>query len=176
LINDIRLVEQDCTSVTVAFRDSAIADFFDEQVDAGQRPETFGRCWVHTHPGNCPFPSRTDEETFARVFGRADWAVMFIIARSGDTYARLRFNTGPGGEIELSTTIDYQAEFLASEREAWEQEFLKSVHDTTTVSSHLMDADLFGYRDPWGEDWYDDWLQYTEGDSDSLPLKVVNHE
>ena len=101
---------------------------------------------------------------------------MFIIARSGDTYARLRFNTGPGGDIELSTTIDYRAEFLGSDREAWEQQFLKSVHDTTTVGSHMMDSDLFGYRSPWSEDWYDDWLQYTEEDSEAPLLKVVNHE
>jgi hypothetical protein len=101
---------------------------------------------------------------------------MFIVARSGDTYARLRFNTGPGGEIELSTTIDYEAEFLASDRGAWEQEFSKSVHDTSTVSSNLIESDSFGYRDPWDEGWDDDWLQYTEDDSEAPLLKVVDHE
>ena len=25
---------------------------FDEQVDAGLKPEQFGRIWLHTHPGN----------------------------------------------------------------------------------------------------------------------------
>jgi hypothetical protein len=43
LIEDIRIVEQDCTPITVAFRDEAVADFFDEQVDAGRQPESFGR-------------------------------------------------------------------------------------------------------------------------------------
>ena len=60
--------------------------------------EQFGRIWVHTHPGNCPQPSSVDEETFARVFGRTDWAVMFILARGGQSYARLRFHVGPGGD------------------------------------------------------------------------------
>src|SRR5947209_14095353 len=43
--------------------------------------EQFARLFMHTHPGNSPQPSATDEETFARVFGRCDWAVMFILAR-----------------------------------------------------------------------------------------------
>ena len=176
LIEDIRLVEQDCTAVTVSFRDHAVADFFDEQVDAGRTPESFGRCWLHTHPGDCPLPSATDEETSDRVFGRADWAVMFIIARSGDTYARLRFNTGPGGEIELATTIDYRADFPASDRTAWEQEFTKAVHDTTIVSSTVDVSAPLGYRDPFDEEWYDEWFQYADDDSDRPSVKVVEHE
>jgi hypothetical protein len=175
LIEDIRLVEQDCTPVTVAFRDEAVADFFDEQVDAGRQPESFGRCWIHTHPGNCPLPSQTDEETFQRVFGRSDWAVMFIIARNGHTYTRLRFNTGPGGEIELSTTIDYDADFPASDRGSWGQEFSKSVHDESIDTTQRFDSDPFGYRDPGDEDRYDDWLEYTQDDSDAPHLKVVDH-
>ena len=74
-------MRQVCTGVSVAFDDQAVADFFDRQVDLGRRPEQFGRIWVHTHPGNSPEPSMTDEDTFARVFGRTDWAVMFILAR-----------------------------------------------------------------------------------------------
>jgi hypothetical protein len=176
LITDIRLVQQDCTPVTVTFRDEAVADFFDEQVDAGRQPESFGRCWLHTHPGDCPLPSATDEETFERVFGRADWAVMFIIARSGDTYARLRFNSGPGGDIELDVTIDYQVDFPGSDRPAWSQEFAQSVHDATIDHDRQRLADPFGYQDPWEEAWYHDWLQYTEDDSEHPNLKVVNDE
>ena len=176
LIEDIRLVEQDCTAVTVAFRDESVADFFDEQVDAGRQPESFGRCWVHTHPGDCPMPSAKDEETFERVFGRSDWAVMFILARSGDTYARLRFNTGPGGELELATVIDYEVEFHASDRGAWEEEYMKSVHNASIVSSRMIDSESFGYRDPSDEEWYDDWLQYTEDNSEAPHLKVADYE
>src|SRR5687767_11059226 len=72
LVEDVRLVEQLCTPVTVKFTDEAVADYFDAQVDAGHRPEQFGRIWVHTHPGDSPFPSVTDEETFARCFGSTD--------------------------------------------------------------------------------------------------------
>ena len=35
LIEDIQMVRQRCTSVTVQFEDAAVADFFDEQVDRG---------------------------------------------------------------------------------------------------------------------------------------------
>ncbi len=176
LIEDIQLVDQDCTSFTVAFRDEAVADFFDEQVDAGRQPDSFGRCWIHTHPGNCPRPSAKDEETFERVFGRADWAVMFILARSGDTYGRLRFNAGPGGEIELTTKIDYESEFVASNRTAWKKEYVKSVHDRSPHSSSMIDPDYFSDQDPSDEQWYDDWLQYTEGDCNSPYAKVVEDE
>jgi hypothetical protein len=99
---------------------------------------------------------------------------MFIIARNGDVYARLRFNTGPGGEIELSTTIDYDTDFPASDRGSWEQEFFKSVHDGSIVTAKPFDSDLFGYRNPCDEDWYDHWIEYTKDDSDSPHLKVVN--
>ena len=75
-VEDIQLVKQVCSWAHVAFDDESVADFFDRQVDAARRPEQFARIWVHTQPGDCPRPSMTDEETFRRVFGRADWAVM----------------------------------------------------------------------------------------------------
>src|SRR5262249_38969845 len=79
LVEDIQLVRQLCTPVTVQFDDQAVADYFDGQVDAGRTPEEFGRIWVHSHPGDSPFPSSTDEDTFERCFGSTDWAVMFIV-------------------------------------------------------------------------------------------------
>lgn len=120
---DVCLVSQSCTEVTVQFDDQGVAEFFDERVDRGFRPEQFARIWVHTHPGDSPHPSLTDEETFARCFGRADWAVMFILARGGDTYARLRFNVGPGGSLLIPVDIDFESPFPASDHTAWGQEF-----------------------------------------------------
>ncbi len=104
LVIDVCLIQQLATPVTVTFDDTAVADFFDAQVDRGFAPQQFARIWIHTHPGISPQPSRTDEETFARVFAECDWSVMFILTRSGDHYARLRFNTGPGA------TFDFQSE------------------------------------------------------------------
>ena len=75
LVEDVRLVKQTCSWAHVAFDDESVADFFDEQVDDGRTPEQFARIWVHSHPGDCPLPSLTDEETFERVFGGASWAI-----------------------------------------------------------------------------------------------------
>jgi hypothetical protein len=53
--------------------------------------------------------SGTDEATFHRVFGGCDWAVMAILGRTGNTYARLRFNAGPGGSLILPVGVDWAA-------------------------------------------------------------------
>ena len=120
-------MRQVCTGASVAFDDQAVADFFDQQVDLGRRPEQFGRLWVHTHPGNFAEPSMTDEDTFARVFGRTDWAVMFILARQGQSYARLRFHVGPGGDVDLPVCVDYSRPFAASDHAAWKEEYAACV-------------------------------------------------
>ena len=131
LIEDIRLVDQKCTAVTVEFDDAAVADFFDEQVDTGRKPEQFGRIWIHTHPGDCPHPSPTDEATFERCFGKVDWAVMFILAKGGETYARLRFNVGPQTSQEMSVEVDYARRFDASNESDWQREFAANVRKVT---------------------------------------------
>ena len=48
---------------SVSFDDEAVADLFDTQVDAGRKPEQFARVWLHSHPGDSPRPSNTDEES-----------------------------------------------------------------------------------------------------------------
>ena len=77
--------------------------------------------------GDIPAPSATDEETFARVFGGCDWAVMFILAQGGRSYARLRFGVGPGGALEIPVEVDFTAEFSASDHEAWAAEYAACV-------------------------------------------------
>jgi proteasome lid subunit RPN8/RPN11 len=122
-VEDIRLVQQTCTSISVAFDDSAVAEFFDDQIDAGRRPEQFGRIWIHTHPGDSAHPSHVDEDTFGRVFGPCDWAVMFIIARGGETYCRVRFRAGPGGAFEIPVRVDFETNFAGSDFDAWAGEY-----------------------------------------------------
>ncbi|HEV7280409.1 MAG TPA: hypothetical protein VGN57_09380 [Pirellulaceae bacterium] len=127
LVEDVRLVRQVCSAVTVRFLDEAVADYFDDCVDQGLSPDRFARLWLHTHPGSSPLPSGTDEETFARVFGKTDWSAMFIVARRGATYARLRFSAGPGSEVELPTSVDYGREFGGTDGTAWEAEYAACV-------------------------------------------------
>jgi proteasome lid subunit RPN8/RPN11 len=122
-VQEFITVKQKATVASVSFDDPAVADFFEDQVDQGRRPEQFARIWAHTHPGDSPEPSGTDEETFSRVFGRSDWAVMFILAQDDSAYAQLRFNIGPGGQMEIPVQVDFGRPFLASDQQAWEAEY-----------------------------------------------------
>ncbi|QDU52241.1 MPN domain-containing protein [Gimesia panareensis] len=146
-------MKQTCSLAHVAFDDEAVANFFDDQVDAGLRPEQFGRIWIHTHPGECPEPSPTDEATFDRVFGRSDWAVMFILARQGRSYARLRMNYGPALECEIPVRRDYSEPFPGCEPECWEEEYLTNVHPEQLKPGRPLSA-LDGFD--WDADWFFD--------------------
>jgi len=135
-VEDFITVKQKVTVATVSFDDLAVADFFEAQVDAGRKPEQFARHWLHTHPGDSPQPSCTDEETFARVFGACQWAVLFVLARGGKSYARLRFNVGPGGSVIIPVEVDYRPPFGASDADAWEAEY----------KANILPAPLWGAR------------------------------
>jgi len=124
---DFITVKQNVSAVSVKFDDEAIADLFDEQVDLGRKPEQFARAWLHTHPGDFAEPSMTDEETFQRVFGACQWAVMFILAQDNKTYAKLSFNVGPGGQMLIPVAVDYSFDFGPSNKEAWDAEYAANI-------------------------------------------------
>jgi len=126
-VKEFVTVKQEVTCVSVTFHDEAVGEFFDRQVDLGRKPEQFARVWLHTHPGDSPEPSLTDEETFERVFGSCQWAVMFILAQDNSTYARLSFNVGPGGQVLVPTGVDYAQEFGPSDHEGWDAEHAANV-------------------------------------------------
>lgn len=144
LVEDFQLVRQTCTAVTVEFDDEAVADFFEEQVDQGRRPEEFARIWIHTHPGSSALPSGTDEETFDRCFGTPDWSVMFILAEEGAAYARLRFNVGPQTTKRLGIAVDYSIEFPGADHDEWLSEYENSVlvHDPFGARGRLITGDV----------------------------------
>ena len=137
LIEDFITVKQDVSAVSVSFDDEAVADYFDHQVDLGRTPQQFSRLWLHTHPGDSPEPSGMDEETFQRVFGHCEWAVMFILAQHGKTFARLRFNVGPGGDCVIPVELDCSRDFPASDHEAWEAEYAANIHAQSIVATHV---------------------------------------
>jgi hypothetical protein len=167
-VDDVQLVAQTCTWVHVEFDDQAVANFFDDQVDAGRRPESFGRLWLHTHPGNSPEPSGTDELTFTRVFGRSDWAVMFILARGGQTYARMRYNVGPGADFKLPVEVDFSRPFNATSFEAWKDEYLANVrlppkeppNKPANQDNLAPGASDNLFLDDWRREAWDDYLDF----------------
>jgi proteasome lid subunit RPN8/RPN11 len=166
-VEDLRLIRQRATAVSVAFADLAVAEFFDEQVDRDLRPEQFARIWIHTHPGHCPTPSSTDEATFQRVFGQTDWAVMFILSATGEGYARLSYHVGPQTAVEIPVAVDLSRPFAASDCQAWQKEYEEAVEiiDPFRADTNLgLAADDRAPRfDP-----LDDWL--TEGEGLCAPL------
>jgi hypothetical protein len=126
-VEDLLLIEQETGPASVVFDDLAVAEFFEQQIDAGRHPSEFSRVWIHTHPGSSPTPSFIDEETFARVFGRCDWAVMAILARGGASYARLNWNTPPGGAWRIPAEVDFSGPFAGSDELAWQAEYERCV-------------------------------------------------
>lgn len=145
LVEDVCLVGQSCTAVSVQFEDTAVADFFDEQVDGGLSPDRFARLWLHTHPGNSPLPSETDEETFERVFGRCDWAVMFILAHGGRTYTRLSHHRGPRVAVTIDTCVDFSQSFLGSDHSVWEQDYRQHVRAIDSFAADLPSVQEFDF-------------------------------
>lgn len=146
-IEDLQLVPQTASSASVKFDDSAVADFFDRQIDMGRLPAQFARIWIHTHPGQSAEPSAVDEETFSRVFGGCDWAVMAILARGGQAYARLQFEAGPGGDIRIPVTVDYSAPFAGSDHADWQSQYVSSVRDEMTSVLNWFDDCLTEQHD-----------------------------
>ena len=132
-VTDFVLVKQKVTAVSVSFEDESVANFFEDQVEASRQPEQFARIWLHTHPGSSCEPSMTDEQTFTRVFGSCDWAIMCIVAQDGTTYARLRFSAGPGGEVKIPVCVDYGYEFDAADFEVWQQQYKANVTEDDTL-------------------------------------------
>lgn len=125
LVEDFVTVNQENYSFFVKFDDEAVANFFEDQVEAGKHPSQFGRIWLHTHPGASPFPSGVDEDTFKKAFGNCDQAVMFIMAENGPVYARLRKGED---EFFLNVDIQFDAEYRKLDPEAWKKEFAENIH------------------------------------------------
>ena len=112
-------------------------------------------CGYTSHPGDSPEPSVIDEETFERVFGNCQWAVLFVVARDNKTYAKLRFNVGPGGQVLIPTEIDYSQKFSSSDHELWDTEYVanvKAIEWLTERSNTVPDSgghDLSDYALPY---------------------------
>jgi hypothetical protein len=107
------------------------------------------------HPGESAEPSGTDEQTFGRVFGGCDWAVMFILGRTGRTSARLSFSAGPGGSLALPVAVDWSVwpALAADEGRPWASrtaEWLEEFHGNIQPAG---DPVLFDSRFPAGDLW-----------------------
>lgn len=168
LVTDLAMVAQKATSVSVAFDDEAVADYFEQRLDAGLKVEQFFRVWLHTHPGCSAEPSGVDEETFIRVFGDCHWAVMGILAKGGQRYARMRFGVGPCGELRVPVRIDWSQPFSGADHDAWRAEYELCVKRRID-GLELTVFDPAGLEDP-------HWLDEFAIDDDALNLAQIAAE
>lgn len=136
LVTDFVLVPQECTGATVDIEGRDVNDHMNKMMDAGLAPWQCVNIWIHTHPGNCPNPSQTDEDNFKENFGASHWAVFFILAKDGEEYAQLRFNVGPGCNVQLPTAIDHTVEFGGTDYEAWDKEYQENVKIRKFIITH----------------------------------------
>ena len=52
---------------------------------------------------------------------------MFVVAQDNRTYAKLRFNVDPGGQVLVPTEIGYSEDFGPSDRDLWDSEYSANV-------------------------------------------------
>lgn len=129
-IYDFQIVKQKCTMASIEFDDQSVSDFNINAAESGLHPSQYMRIWIHTHPGNSASPSSTDEKTFREAFGDCQWAIMFILAKGGDTYCRMQANIGPikSLQIKLNHYVDYTSyNFHASDLDSWKREYEKFI-------------------------------------------------
>ena len=127
LVVDFAVPKQTCSYATVEFDDESVADIVMEHVGQSRHPENFSRIWIHTHPGDCPLPSGTDEDTFRDKFDNP-WAVMFILACGGKTFCRLKTTTGSlFATRDLPVYVDYKQDFPGSALDDWQDEYDEKV-------------------------------------------------
>lgn len=125
-IEDVILLTQVTTSASVEFEDDAIAEMCDRARAAGIAVNRFRKISIHTHPGNSPTPSSTDETAYKDYFIDHDWSILFILARGGDWYARYRVGRPVPVQMALDVRIDYQGDTRAVDdaaRADWDQEY-----------------------------------------------------
>jgi hypothetical protein len=82
---------------------------------------------------------------------------MFIVARGGECYARLRYNVGPGADIDLKVNIDYGQPFSGSEFALWHEEYLDNVQLPPVEPPKSGELETKAAEDDRYEQFLDDW-------------------
>jgi hypothetical protein len=105
------------------------------------------------------------------VFGNCEWAVMFILARGGATFARLRCNVGPGANVRLPVEVDFSRPFAASAHADWQQEYETNVNELVVEPAvnglSRLAAVSYGADDAWYEAW-DDYVQEFQSNRETI--------
>ena len=103
-IEEIRFLPRH--EVTEPFDDAEVLDFYSRAVERELPMDRYARVWIGSRPGRSARPASVDEVIFARLFGAVPWSVLCLVASSGATHARLRYNVGPAGAWKIPVVID----------------------------------------------------------------------
>lgn len=145
------MVKQEVSCASVEFDDQAVSDLFNDCFDEGIHPYQCGRVWMHTHPSGVTSPSGTDEQTFEKVFGSCDWAVMLIFPKgAAKPYCCLQFNGVVSHRVEIPVEIlPYEADTAEWEAEVaanvTEEVFIYSGTAKAASDAGVRDSDLAIY-------------------------------
>ena len=129
LVTDLFVPKQECSDTFVAMDANDLADsmfmvYCDPDGPHKLKPHQVGRIFIHTHPQGCNSPSLHDESIFAESFGSMPWAMMVILPKGGQLYARIRINIG--NDINLQLRIPDQlvlsGDFPAANKAEWQKE------------------------------------------------------
>jgi len=87
---------------------------------------------------------------------------LFVLAKRGKTFARPRFNVGPGGHVLTPARVDYSLPFGASDQKAWEAEYQANISAEAERAGLSQFAEI-GYGEAFGDySVPDDWLGELE--------------
>ena len=132
-VDDLYVPPQQGTVCTTETDEGALSDFALDMLERfpDGAADGVGRLWFHTHPAMSANPSGTDETTFAKDFG-SSWAVMAILSRTDDRYARLRVQSPTLVEKVVPIVVDWEgfppeALDLAARIQTWGAEYEKNV-------------------------------------------------
>ena len=88
---DFVLIPQVCGAASVDCEGEDIAEYIDKMSEAGYKQTECRSVCIHTHPKMSANPSQKDETMFSEVYPPLwPWAVMGIVSKTGDFYARLK--------------------------------------------------------------------------------------
>ena len=129
-VHDFFTLPQTATVAHYEIDDDAIGTFANNMLEKYNLPPAQTcRINIHTHPGNSAQPSQYDETEFEDNFRTSSFAVMMILAKGNQTYARLKTNDPFEYETILDIAVDWHGQFEAADHETWKKEFELNVKD-----------------------------------------------
>lgn len=143
VIMDFVLAFQKSTPVFTEMDDTKLADFIEDMIDVGYRPDQISRVWIHTHPGQSAVPSGHDEKTFDKTFDDFDWAIMCVVAQGAQT-ARLKVKRPFYWMKEVPIEVDWSIPLVPVDYEVLNREFVEKVKP----NSYIVEPRTYSYAYP----------------------------